>query len=120
MTIEDIKTYDELDDYCKDVGYENLTDEDIDALCAKVREIRDANIEDIKARNTVPGAIASLETLAKCEAASEINFLNNCTPERKRRNMEKLWNARNKNTRGIRPDDEYLNDKEKSMERTLY
>ena len=28
MAIEDIETYDELDEYCKEKGYENLTDEE--------------------------------------------------------------------------------------------
>ena len=46
MTIDEIKTYEEIDKYTEEIGYENLTDQDIKALCAKVCEISDKRIED--------------------------------------------------------------------------
>ena len=119
MTIEDIKTYDELDDYCEAVGYENLTDEDINALCAKVREIKKAKIERAMEHVKCKGR-PGLVMIYNSEATNRVIFLKNCTEERRHKNNMRDFELENKYAPGILRDDEDLTPREKAMERLLH
>ncbi len=39
MTIDELKTTEEVRNYCEKVGYENLTDDDVKNLCLKLYNI---------------------------------------------------------------------------------
>ena len=93
MTIEEIKKYEDIDKYTEEVGYENLTDEDIRKLCVKICEISEERIERIKQSNLDEMNMIALvffeEGIANCKCYS----LCNCTSERRIKNMERIEKA---------------------------
>lgn len=120
MAIEDIETYDELDEYCKEKGYENLTDEDIKNLKNKVWEINRAKEERIQEKEMNPHARIALIMIERSAAASRCHFLDNCTEERKRRNIIRRLEEADRRAGGIIPDDFGLTDEEIDMDRRLH
>lgn len=93
MTIEEIKKYEDIDKYTEEVGYENLTDEDIRKLCVKVCEISDERIERIQKRNLDPMEELALLMFEEGIANSKCYSLCNCTSERRIKNMERIEKA---------------------------
>ena len=118
MTIEEIKTYDEVDAYCEEVGYENLTDEDIDALCKKIWEIEKA-LEEADASKFPKGRIA-LSGLHVNGAVNRVNHLRNCTEERRFANSKKAMEEADREAPGVIRHEDGMTPHEEFMERVLH
>ena len=81
MTLDKIKTYEEMWAYAKKIGYENLTDKDIEQLHDVVNRICDAQIAALPegpSRST-------FKLMYRCFANSIDYKLETCTPEREMR-----------------------------------
>lgn len=118
VSLRDIKTYEDLDRYCEDVGYENLTDEDIENLRKKVWEIYEIKEKEIEAGDEASPVKFMLIQLAKSGAVSRCDHLDNCTEERRRRNNFRKIEEADRRAPGIIRDDLLLSDKERRWENT--
>lgn len=84
MKIEEIKSYEEIKNYCDSVGEENLTDKEIDALCIKVGEICEERIKKHKKGKRSSKYRAALKLMEYGIASSVTYQLTHCTDERQR------------------------------------
>ena len=97
MNIDEITTYHDIDEYIERVGATNLTDEDIEALCSKIRKIKQREIDEIKRKAIKPAVKEALIMAQNSIAINKIRSLHNCTYERFLKRKEKIRKAQEAN-----------------------
>ena len=119
MRLREIKTYEEMDAYCEKRGYENLTDKQIEALCAKVWQICNREEKEIRAtEKRADYGIMSL-MIARNQAVARCYRLRNCTEERILQNIRAEFDRANQYGTRNPSDTALMTEKEAGWERKL-